>query len=213
MSQARESLTGQLIDVIQMIQLSRGTCQLKVKRGKGPTAEEAYIVFVNGQLVEAKHGHQTGVEAFNRISVWGECLVTFVSSNGANVASPVISLQHDNHHEQTTGSSAPPFQAISPLRKRSGSLAGVERNTQERGSSMASLSPSAVPVPTKPLNISLQMIERRGLSRAHRQLFLLVDGQRSCAELARLTVRKPEEIEKMIRDLEHIEIIRVVYNM
>ena len=195
MSQDRESPTGQLIDVIQMIQLSRGTCQLKVKRGKGATAEEAYIGFVNGQLVEARNGHLTGVEAFNRISVWRECLVAFVSSNQANITSPVISLQHadHNHHEQIMGSSAPPFQAISPLRKRTAS----------------SLSPSTVPVPIKPLNISLQMIEQMGLSRIHRQLLLLVDGQRSCAELARLTVRKPEELEKVIRDLERIEILQL----
>ncbi len=210
MLQDRESLTGRLIDVIQMIQLSRGTCQLKVKRGKGPTAEEAYLAFANGQLVEAKSGYQTGMEAFNRVSVWKDCQVLFLLSNQTNAAPPVISIQHEDHndHEQTMKPPAPPFQAISPLRKRAaGSLEGGERNTQEREPLMASLSPSAVPVAIKPLNISLQMIEQKELSRVHRQLFLLVDGQRSCAELVRLTRRKTEEVEKMLRDLQRIEVI------
>jgi hypothetical protein len=210
-SQDRESLTGRLIDVIQMIQLSRGTCQLKVKRGKGPTAEEAYLAFANGQLVEAKSGYQTGMEAFNRISVWKDCQVMFVSSNQANAAPPVISIQHEDHnaHEPTMRPPAPPFQAISPLRKRAGSLEGGEKNTQEREPSMIPLSPSAVPVSIKPLNISLQMIEQKELSRVHRQLFLLVDGQRSCAQLVRLTGRKMEEVEKMLRDLQRIGVIRL----
>jgi hypothetical protein len=217
-SQDLTNLTGQLIDVIQMIQLSRGTCQLKVKRGKGATEEEAYLAFVNGQLIEARVGQQTGVEAFNRVSVWRECLVAFISSNQANVASPVISLQdndrkRDERPVKSPDTPIPQFLPISPLRRRSGSLEEGKTNIQGRGSSMTSFSSLAVPVVMKPINISLRIIEQKGFSRVHRQLLLLVDGKRTCADLVRLTMRKPEEIEKVMRDLEQDNIIRVLDNM
>jgi hypothetical protein len=214
-SQDLKSLTGQLIDVIQMIQLSRGTCQLKVKRGKGATEEEAYLSFVNGQLIEARVGQQTGVEAFNRVSVWRECLVAFISPNQAQTVSPILSLLHDDQKRdarpvKSPDTPIPPFLPISPLRRKSDSLEEGETNMQGRGSSMASLSPLAVPVAMKPLNISLQIIEQKGFSRVYRQLFLLVDGKRTCADLVRLSMRKPEEIEKVMRDLEQNGIIRVI---
>jgi len=56
-------------------------------------------------------------------------------------------------------------------------------------------------------NEALLLLKRAGLSRLHRQVFSLIDGKRSYAELMRLTTRQPEEIRRLLLDLEHIGII------
>ena len=68
---------------------------------------------------------------------------------------------------------------------------------------------------TTPLRIhhketGIQILNRENFSRVHLHLFLLVDGQRNVVELARLVGRKPEEVQKLLIDLETIGIIRQV---
>lgn len=50
--------------------------------------------------------------------------------------------------------------------------------------------------------------QRLGLSRAHRQLFLLIDGRRSAQELTRLIGRHPQEVLAILADLENAGLIR-----
>ncbi len=59
-----------------------------------------------------------------------------------------------------------------------------------------------LPYPVLPYDEALVWIERSGLSRAHRQLFLLIDGHRTKAELIRLTGRGEGEVYVLLRDLE-----------
>ena len=59
-----------------------------------------------------------------------------------------------------------------------------------------------LPYPVLPYDEALVWIERMGLSRAHRQLFLLIDGHRATAELVRLTGRGEGEVYALLRDLE-----------
>jgi predicted transcriptional regulator len=65
-----------------------------------------------------------------------------------------------------------------------------------------------VPYTIRPYNEALAWIERMGLSRAHKQLFLLIDGCRSITELVRLTGRGQEEVSALLRELESAGLIR-----
>lgn len=56
---------------------------------------------------------------------------------------------------------------------------------------------------------ALRGIEKRHLSRAHRHIFLLIDGKRSVEDLERLTSRRLEEIFRLLRDLEHAGLISI----
>ena len=56
---------------------------------------------------------------------------------------------------------------------------------------------------------AMQKMEMVGLSRTHRHLFLLVNGQRSIVELTRLTGRNQRDLQLLLRDLEALSIIRV----
>ncbi len=67
---------------------------------------------------------------------------------------------------------------------------------------------SGVPYPVRPYDEALVWIERVGLSRAHRRLFLLIDGYRSTPELVRLMGRGQEEVNTLLRDLEGVGLIQ-----
>jgi DNA-binding MarR family transcriptional regulator len=48
----------------------------------------------------------------------------------------------------------------------------------------------------------MHLIEQMGLSRTHRRLFLLIDGGRTVKELIRLMSHDPEDVQKLLQDLE-----------
>jgi hypothetical protein len=84
---------------------------------------------------------------------------------------------------------------------------GLVRNTDR-------LAPSPTPAPTgsapyrlREANDVLPLFGAMGLTRAHRQLFLLIDGQRSVSDLRRLSVRGAEEVRKLLADLEDAGLI------
>jgi len=54
----------------------------------------------------------------------------------------------------------------------------------------------------------LHAIEQKRLSRSHRQLFLLIDGQRSVQELGRLAAKNEQDLQALLGDLERIGVIR-----
>ena len=67
---------------------------------------------------------------------------------------------------------------------------------------------SARPQRTQHNDMGIQILNQKQLSRLHLHLFLLVDGQRNIVELARLVRKKPEEVQKLLVDLETIGVIR-----
>ncbi len=48
-----------------------------------------------------------------------------------------------------------------------------------------------------------------GLSRTHRHLLLLIDGQRSILELVRLIGRSEQEVASFLHDLEQATVIQI----
>jgi DNA-binding MarR family transcriptional regulator len=64
------------------------------------------------------------------------------------------------------------------------------------------------PYHLRSLDDGLQRIAFAGLSRAHRRLFLLIDGFRPTTELIRLMGRSQAEVESLLQDLERAGVIR-----
>jgi hypothetical protein len=92
--------------------------------------------------------------------------------------------------------------------KQSGSMAMMEQGMQGVGSMQPDQPASGIPYPILPYDEALAWIERVGLSRAHRRLFLLIDGYRTFPELVRLMGRVQEEVNALLRDLESAGLIR-----
>jgi hypothetical protein len=215
----QETTTDSLISIIQSIQLAQENGVLIAKRGEGGTLEEGAIVFVNGQVAQATVGWRTGSGALNRLSIWGKCRYIYTTSNG--VAQPLPSTPTpdldrgqpaiaDSHLRRQVPLVEKPSDALNrpagPLARPSGPLKTVRGQTFLFPSVLIILSP------TQPLNEALRRIEQNKLSRFHRQLFLLVDGQRSFEEVVRLVGKSQGEVYKLLCDLEGIGVIHIGVN-
>lgn len=55
---------------------------------------------------------------------------------------------------------------------------------------------------------ALVFLERTQASRLHRHVFLLLDGQRTLPDLARITGHSPEEIKRLLNDLERLGMVK-----
>jgi hypothetical protein len=203
-------LTDRLINIIQTLQLSRETGTLIAKRGDGAFSEEGRIVFTNGRITETRVGSHSGSDAFNRMSTWENCLVTFFSPGPAK---PLLSASMDTpepmnispritrplprgarpNHAGNNGWGSPPI---------SGLLPGPETPAQQDFA-------MGIPFLVQPLPHILRAIEQNRLSRVHRQLVLLIDGRRSIEELARLIVRTNSDVYRLLYDLTRIGLVQI----
>ena len=190
MLQRRGTTTDRLLNVIQVLQLGKKTGHLVVERGVQQTREEGEIVFSNGQVLQAYAGRLQGQEALNWLSTWSNCRFLFVTETTDKTTRPL-----------NTG----PLPPVSgPEGPRS------MRDTQPRLPVTPNNAAQADPIPRRicPTEKGFLLIEQAHLSRSHRRLFLLVDGQRAIAELVRLVGRPPEEVQRLLHDLEDIGIIQ-----
>jgi len=226
MSQPQDQVTHRLVTFIQSIQLRRGSGLLSAKRGEGASVEEGSIIFVNGQVTDAKVGRYTGSEAFNRLSTWENCHFSFVLQGSSQEAH--LNLSHTNAMPSLPTTSEldvfPTTQSLSldqveplPTTQSLSPVLEGNRSDPETSPNLFSqltfkqgylyLGGTGVPRPGRRLSAALQMIDLMGLSRAHRRLFLLIDGKRSIDELAPLIGRTPDEVSELLRDLERASVI------
>jgi len=207
MSQNRETATDRLVSIIQLIQLGRRTGTLTVRRGEGIAQEQGSITFLKGQGTQASTGRRSGAEALNTLSTWGNCRFLFISAEEADNTpfSPLPAFP-----AQRTGTTGPiPRQApLPPFPGRATELPASNSNGKMPQNGFAHAIPG-VPFRIRPLDMALRMIENLGLSRAHRRLLILIDGQRSAAELGRLVGKSEREIVELLQDLEQAAVIRL----
>jgi hypothetical protein len=208
----QETATDRLVGVIQSIQVEQGSGVLIVRRGEGGTLEEGTVIFVNGQMTQATIGRRSNKDALNWLSTWEQCRYIFLPSGATrerpetpverNTPPPILSNLSGNSRPQVTD--ALPRVPISPLRKQPKSAEIVP--SSQRGPLMDEEN-QVPPLPIFSLDEALRRIERGKLTRSHRQLFLLVDGQRSPLELARLIGKSRGEAYELLRDLERAGVI------
>jgi hypothetical protein len=191
-------MTDNLADIIQLIHLGSRDGTLTVERSTGGIVEEGYIVFVNGTVVDARAGQYSGLAAFNYLNTWGTCRFSFLSGTtttqpltGASVSGPV--------NGANGASTAHPSSAriMTPL-------PGSAARTYNGGPA----SPYNFPVRLLSDGEALQYLESAQIPRLHRRLLLLVNGQRSTNELARLVGRSLVEVQTLLNELERAGLIR-----
>lgn len=189
---ARGADTKQLTDVIQVLQMAHKTGLLLVNRdGPGKTIEQGSISFQNGQVVDASFGPYRGPEAFQRLQGWRSCYFVFQpfsQSNGPSLPSTQMPQMSPVNPNQARG-----YQS-GPLSGNSGPLPNV-------GASNA-------PQRIRAVNEVLPYFNNLGLTRLHRQLFLLIDGQRTVVEIIRLMGHRTDEVDTLLADLERAGLIR-----
>nr|WP_165423769.1 DUF4388 domain-containing protein [Ktedonosporobacter rubrisoli] len=232
-SQRRGFSTERLRHIIQVIQLGRKTGLLTVERGEDMRLEEGEISFVQGYITHARCGQLNGQPALDRLNTWGECRFKFFSPTTDGISgllpavrtstgplpaiqtptSPLPAIQTPTSPLPAIQTPTSPLPAIqtptSPLQETNPYLrtpANMLRNMQENNAARASN--SSPPRRIRQVEEAISWLNQAGLSRTHRHIFLLVDGNRTVPELARLIGRRPDEIERLLRDLERIGIIQ-----
>lgn len=193
--QQREAMTDRLVRIIANIQMERRSGRLIVRRGEGLTSEEGILMFIQGQVTEARVGRRSGSDALNWLSTWGQAYYVFASL----VAEQETSLE--------TLALAPTLISGLPTTSPLQSTAPVSTDKLEHES--FPITANAILYSTVACAEATARIDRAGLSRAHRHLYLLINGQRTALELVPLVGRKVEEVRNMLHDLEWLGIIRV----
>ena len=182
---ARGTATDKLADVIQMLQMARKTGALLINRdGLDNTIEQGVLVLQNGQIVDASLGPYKGAEAFQRLRGWQLCYFVF----------------------QTVTSSSGPLPALTQMSPVNGNrVAGFNGGANPM---TGPLRAGNAPQRRLPANEVLPYFNRFGLTRLHRQLFLLIDGQRSVSELILLIGHRTDEVDILLDDLERAGLIQ-----
>lgn len=201
MPQQPATSTDRLANVIEVIQLGRKTGILTAERNAGTILEQGMITFVKGQVTQASAGQYTGFPAFSVLKTWGACRFSFTPVDASRTTQPLTTITGEAptlrgfSTDPTLRARAPANHG--PITPGGPGMDGASSNPAEGG----------LPYPALPYDEALVWIERSGLSRAHRQLFLLIDGQRTKAELVRLTGRGEGEVYALLRDLEAVGVI------
>lgn len=229
MSQRRGTITDQLINVIQVLQMGRRTGRLLIERDSRIGYEYGELHLVRGQITEAHSGSHWGQQAVNWLNTWGICRFTFEAFDAKQATGPLASFRQTTkplpEQEQTpswkTASHSGQFPAIQLSPARQGRYpSGTFPTTSQPYTSdqFASFQTSPMlsqhwlalcPNRTLPDAAGMQRITAAGLSRLHLRLYLLVDGQRTVTELLRLLGRAPTEILRLLQDLIHIDVIQL----
>jgi hypothetical protein len=188
----------QLAAIIQQIQMEGRTGFLSVKRGEGRNLEEGTVLFINGKMEEARVGRRTKFDAFKYLCTWEHYEFLFRAPDGQG---QLFSFPFSSFLAyRSPGNPLPPSTPVPSH------LQANPSNLQKR------ITDSAVLIPYHSrhrLFDGLQVIEKMGLMRGHRRLFLLINGERSVAELARLTASSEDEVYQRLQDLEKAAVIHI----
>jgi hypothetical protein len=194
MAQPREIITDRLVGLIASIKMERGSGQLWVRRGEGLTSEEGILTFIQGQITRASVGRRSGAEALNWLCTWGQARYIFVATGSSDGSARIFAVPPLSEPGRATTNSGPRAAQVTTDRLETEPLQRAGRE---------------VPRSRVDFNEANRRIERAGLTRSHRRLYLLINGQRSVDELKLLMGRKLEEVRSMLHDLEWLEIIQV----
>jgi hypothetical protein len=209
MPQQPTTLTDRLANVIQVIQLGRKTGTLTVERNSDTSMERGTIYFVNGLMTQASAHQLSGLAAFQWLNTWSFCRFTFTPSDSAITTKKLPSLRPDQlpapEHESFHDTD-PTLQIQAQVKGYSGS--GTEDNQYRQNDLSLRKESVRIPRQLRSLEDAVQRIERMKLSRAHRRLFLLIDGHRNTADLARLMGRRQVEVVALLQDLERADVVK-----
>ncbi len=208
MPQQPTTSTDRLANVIEVIQLGHKTGILMAERVTGSVLEQGVITFISGQVFQASIGHHKGFPAFRVLKTWGACRFAFTPSDPPQITQPLPPVSGDSSafRALATDPTLPTQSMVN--HKQSGSMAVMEQGMKDAGSIQPDPPAGGIPYPILPYEEALAWIERMGLSRAHRRLFLLIDGYRTLPELVRLMGRVQEEVNALLLDLEGAGLIR-----
>ena len=195
-------------DLLQFLAAGRKTGTLTVERNSSDGLEQGTIYFVNGQMTQASAHQIEGRAAFNWLNTWGACRFTFTPSTSPATTVKLPAVEPDQIPDSKINGNPAQLRDTTPL-SNTMARSGREDRTIDPGANWWQNAPGVdIPVQSRALEDALQRIEQVHFSRAHRHLYLLIDGHRSSGDLARLMGRSQGELNALLQDLERAGVIR-----
>jgi hypothetical protein len=205
MTRDRDNVAESLGDLLEPIRSRRSSGLLSLERLENGRFEEGEVYFHLGQPTYARTGNVVGQEAFNRLLGWRRFYFNFsTNASPAHLAptAPVarsLPPQTEALQPASDASSAPQKPAtISPANLRvlgSGELELLRSSLRD-----------ALDIPGIELLVPHKSSADRNvlslpLTRPQRSLYLLIDGRRTIADLARTMRKGIQEIERLLSEL------------
>lgn len=195
MTKGRDTQAERLSDIVALIRSRRQTGLLSVERFEAGQFEEGELYFQNGLPVQARLGTLSSQEALTRLMGWRSVYFLFTKDtlttvqNPQNPQTPPIS----NFPRIPSSLPATPSPSVNtgPLQRTFPTIQRTPRDTEKE---------IAARIPRK--LIYEQNVLALPLTRQQRSLYMLVDGQRTLADLARFTQKSLQEIYTMLRELQ-----------
>ena len=234
MAKPRVTATDRLANVIEVVELGQRTGLLAVERGSGSVLEEGELYFSNGHVIHASLAGLRGREALAALGRWGPCRFSF-DANAPRPAPNMQAGDSDPRGRRGGQSQAltPPQTGESSgiwpsygIQPESGPLNGsgwpssaansgsFSYPTPPQPASSGSLDPSPSgtflmrrPRRAPDVRNLMQMVTAHNLSRNHRTLLLLADGEHTILDLARLSSKSVDEVSALLADLESRQLI------
>ena len=203
MQPQRTAMTDCLADVIQIIQMGEKSGVLTVERGENRTFEEGFIRFISGRIAEAGTNQQSGMTAFTYLNGWQVCRFSFIAHISNDVPLPLQSTKPLPAHRDLVNTA--------PAANTRFSDPKDPVDYDDRLYAYRDVQGSRFTLPLR-LQAGEEVLQRPEntalLPRVHRRLLMLINGQRSISELARLISRSIEETQPLLDDLERSDFIR-----
>lgn len=212
MPNGRDIAAESLTNVVELARLRRQSGLLSVEHTQGGRLEEGEIYFQNGQPIYARVGQLQGQDVLASLLQWRQIYFTFL----ADVPPPPTNIPAQfarSVDSSITGPMAALSSSPASYPQFKGSLSTsvlTERNPAYPDSSFR---PNPYPTSIESLIPRKLENEREVLSlpltRPQRCVYLLVNGQRTVADLSRTIGKSVQEVERILSELQEQDLIFV----
>lgn len=209
MTKGRDNAAESMKDVLALIRSRRQSGVLSVERFENGVFEEGEIYFQAGRPVQGFVGKLTGEAAMNHFMSWRRVYFTFSA-----MPPPTAATSTPSNPDNTLPSSQPPApypgrftqthpgQSGSPVTGPLSGDAGKPLPLPERTTGPLARQSGYDPATLVPHKVSAQQnVMSLSLTRLQRSVYLLVDGHRNVADIARFTGKSIPEVMQIMLDL------------
>ena len=207
MTKGRDNAAESMKDVFALIRSRRQSGVLSVERFENGVFEEGEIHFQAGKPVQGFSGKLTGDAAMNHLMSWRRVYFAFLATPPSSPSSHTKDTPHHSQSSANVPHSGSFTQTHSgPLHSPvTGPLSGDARNPlpiPERTTGPLARQNGYEPAALIPHKVSRQQdVMSLSLTRPQRSVYLLIDGHRSVADIARFTGKGIPEVMQIILDL------------
>ena len=225
MTKGRDNEAERLRDVLDLIRMRRQSGVLSMEHYQGNSYEEGEVAFQDGQPTYAQTGNLAGQEALRYLLGWHQIYFRFINDQThfstshsaptpANtsvptaIGTPIIPTTPRTSQVNTTGN-VPAISTRLPQANMNG--ISTKAGTNDTMYGPTNLNPNTPGlewlVPRK--QGQQQDVLSLPLTRPQRSIYLLVDGRRTVADLARCTRKSLQEVERLLIELQDRGLIAV----